>query len=141
MGRMNISMFNIRLKNLFMVSFLLALLTLTNGCSNLSEVTGGKPSGGEMKSLILKLTKDEKRQMLKVYFRGFQITKDFIINKNGEEWYCIEVNYRYEYDYHVISSDGRLSNQAEHDSFKREKDRFSFIKREDKWQGQKGWVN
>jgi hypothetical protein len=126
-------MFNIRLRNLFIVLFLLTSLTLTYGCS--------KPSGGEIKSMIFDLTKDEGRNILKVSFKEFQITKDFRIKKNGEEWYCIEINYWYEYDYNGISGDGRLTNQTEHYSYRKDKDHFSFTKREDKWYGQKGWVN
>lgn len=140
-GRINIIMFNIRLRNLLIVLFLLTSLILTYGCSKLSDITGSQPSWGQMKSMIFNLTKDEGRHISKVYFKGFQITKDFNIKKNGEEWYCIEINYRYDCDYNVISSDGRLSNTTEHYSYYKEKDHFCFTKREDKWFGQKGWVN
>jgi hypothetical protein len=133
-------MFNIRLKNLFIFLFLITSLTLTYGCSKLSALYG-KPSGGEMKSIIFNLTKDAGRNIFHVSFREFKITKDFTIKKNGEEWYCIEANYWYEYDYNGISSDGRPTNLTEHLSYRKDKDRFSFIKREDKWYGQKGWVN
>jgi hypothetical protein len=129
-----------RLKNLFIVLFLLFSLTLAHGCSKISGISG-KPSGGEMKGMILNLTKDDGRNILKVSFKEFQITKDFRINKNGEEWYCIEINYQYEYDYNVISSDGSLTNWTEHYSYRKDKDRFSFTKRGDKWYSQKGWVN
>jgi hypothetical protein len=134
-------MFTIRLKNLFIVLFLLTSLNLTFGCSKMGAITGSQPSWGEMKSKIFNLTKDEGRHILKVYFREFKIIKDLTIKKNGEDWYCIEVNYRYEYDYNIISSDGRLSNQTEHDTYTRDNDRFSFTKHEGKWYGQKGWVN
>jgi hypothetical protein len=134
-------MLNIRLKNLFIVLFLLTSLTLTFGCSKMSDIIGSQPSWGEMKSKIFNLTKNEGQHIFNVSFREFKITKDFMIKKNGEEWYCIEINYRYEYDYNRISSDGRLSNQTEHFSYRKDHDRFSFTKREDKWYGQKGWVN
>ncbi len=133
-------MFNIRLKNLFIFLFLITSLTLTYGCSKLSALYG-KPSGGEMKSIIINLTKDAGQNIFHVSFREFKITKDFMIKKNGEEWYCIEANYGYEYDYNGISSDGRPTNLTEHLSYRKDKDRFSFTKREDKWYGQKGWVN
>lgn len=133
-------MFNIRLKNLFIFLFLITSLTLTYGCSKLSALYG-KPSGGEMRGMIFNLTKDGGRNIFNVSFKEFQITKDFTIKKNGEEWYCIEINYRYECDYNGISSDGRLTNGTQHYSYRKDKDRFSFTKREDKWYGQKGWVN
>jgi hypothetical protein len=133
-------MFNIRLKNLFIVLFLITSLTLTYGCSKLSAIYG-KPSGGEMKNTILNLTKDAGKNIVYVSFKEFKITKDYTIKKNGEEWYCIEVNYWYEYDYNGISSDGRPTNRTEHSSYRKDKDSFSFTKREDKWYGQKGRVN
>ena len=133
-------MFKIGSKNLFMVLFLITSLTLTYGCSKLSAIYG-KPSGGEMKSIMLNLTKDAEKNIIYVSFKEFKITKDYTIKKNGEEWYCIEVNFRYEYDYKRISSDGRPTDLTEHSSYRKDKDRFSFTKRENKWYGQKGWVN
>ena len=133
-------MFNIRLKNLFIFLFLITSLTLTHGCSKLSALYG-KPSGGEMKSIIFNLTKDNRRNIFNVSFREFKITNEFKSKKNDEQWYCIEINYGYEYDYNGISSDGRPTSLTEHLSYRKDKDRFSFIKREDKWYGQKGWVN
>jgi hypothetical protein len=133
-------MFNIRLKKLFIFLFLITSLSLNYGCSNLSALYG-KPSGGEMKSIIFNLTKNAGRNIVHVSFRELKITKDFTIKKNGEEWYCIEVNYWYEYDYKGISSDGRPADRTEHFSYIKAKDQFSFTKREDKWHGQKGWVN
>ncbi len=133
-------MLNIRLKNLFIVLFLITLLTLIYGCSKLSAIYG-KPSGGEMKNIVLNLTKDARKNIIFVSFKEFKITKDFTIKKNGEEWYCIEVNCWYEYDYNEISSDGHPTSWIEHSSYIKDKDRFSFTKREDKWYGQTGWVN
>jgi hypothetical protein len=101
----------------------------------------GKPSGGELKGIILNLTKNDGQNISNVSFREFHIIKEFKSKKNDVEWYCIEINYGYEYDYNGISSDGRLTNQAEHYSYRKDKDRFSFTKREDKWYGQSGWVN
>jgi hypothetical protein len=132
-------MFNIKLKNLFIFLFLITSLTLTYGCSKLSALYG-KPSGGELKGIIFNLTKNDGRNISNVSFREFHITKEFKSKKNDVEWYCIEINYGYEYDYNRISSDGRLTNQTEHYSYRKDKDRFSFTKREDKWYGQKGWV-
>jgi len=133
-------MFNIRLKNLFMVLFLLTSLTLFSGCSKLSALYS-KPSGGEMKSLILNLTKNDGRNISHVIFREFKITKEFQSKKNDEEWYCIEINYQYDYDYNGINNDGRVNNQTQHYSSRKDNARFSFTKRENKWHGINGWVN
>jgi hypothetical protein len=133
-------MFDIRLKNLFIVLFLITSLILIYGCSKISAISG-KPSGGEIKSMILNLTKDAGKNITFVSFKEFKITKDFTIKKNGEEWYCIEVNYWYEYDYKVSSGDGNQPDGSKHSSYRKEKDSFSFTKREGKWFGQKGWVN
>jgi hypothetical protein len=132
-------MFNIRFKNLFIFLFLLTSLTLTYGCSKISSLYGN-PSGGEMKSLVLNLTKNDARNISNVAFREFKITKEFKSKKNNEEWYCIETNYQYEYDYNVINGNGSLADKTEHYSSRKDNARFCFTKRENKWYGVKEWV-
>ena len=94
-----------------------------------------------MKSIIFNLTKNDGRNISKVSFREFKITNELKSKKNDEEWYCIEINYQYEYEYNGISGDGRLTNMTEHYLSRGDKARFSFTKRGNKWYGIKGWVN
>lgn len=68
--------FNARLKNLFNVLFLFLfiLLILPYGYSKISGIFS-KPSGEEMKGIILNLTKGDGRNIFNVSFREFQIKK------------------------------------------------------------------
>ena len=101
-------MFNIRLRNLFIVLFLLISLTLTYGCSS-------KPSEKTMKDIIVSIEKpynyywfgitdrpiENKGQVeVKNYnFEEFKITNEFKSKKDDKEYYNIKVNYKCNIEY------------------------------------------
>jgi hypothetical protein len=124
-------MFNIRLKNLFVVLFLLISLTLTYGCSILSD----KPSEETMKVLIEQ--RIHRDNLISYNFEEFKITKDFISKKNDEKWYCIEVNYKLREVVGGIDSAGKITKSEIMRMGKQEK--YSFIKHEKEWYGLQGW--
>lgn len=124
-------MFNIRLKNLFVVLFLLISLTLTYGCSNLS----GKPSEETMKGLIEQRVHGD--NVIGYNFEEFKITNDFKSKKNDEEWYCIEVNYKLKEVFTGSDSTGKITKSEIVRIGKQEK--YSFIKHEKEWYGLQGW--
>jgi len=116
---------------LFVVLFLFISLTLTYGCSILSD----KPSEETMKALI------EQRiyggYVISYNFEEFKITKDFISKKNDEKWYCIEVNYKVKEVSTGSDSAGKMTKSEIMRIGKQEK--YSFIKHEKKWYGLQGW--
>ena len=124
-------MFNIRLKNLFVVLFLLISLTLTYGCSNPS----GKPSEETMKILIDQRV--HRDNVISYNFEEFKITNDFQSKKNDEKWYCIEVNYKLKEIVMERDSAGKITKSEIMRIGKQEK--YSFIKHENKWYGLEGW--
>ena len=73
-------MLNIRLKNVFVVLFLFISLTLTYGCSILSD----KPSEETMKVLIEQRIHGD--NVISYNFEEFKITKDFISKNNGKSF-------------------------------------------------------
>lgn len=114
-------MFNNKLKNLFVILFLLTSLTLVFGCSS-------KPSEETMKGII--------KQMLipmdktdSCYIKNFKITKAFNKKSYEENWYCIEASFE------------MLKKQKPKDIlfWSHNKTPWRFIKRDNKWQGQPGW--
>ena len=118
-------MFNIRLKYLFIVLFLLISLTFTFGCSS-------KPSEETIKGIIMGI---ESPSATSSNFEEFKITKKFKAEANNEKFYCIEVNYKIKKVY--IQKDGK---QLEF-GVKGNRERFKFVERGKKWSGSKGWVN
>jgi len=124
-------MFNIRLKNLFVVLFLLISLILTYGCSILS----GKPSEETMKGLIYQRV--HRDNAMSYNFEEFKITNDFQSKKNDEKWYCIEVNYKLKEIVMERDSAGKITKSEIMRIGKQEK--YSFIKHENKWYGLEGW--
>jgi hypothetical protein len=124
-------MFKIRLKNLFVVLFLLISLTLTYGCSMLSD----KPSEETMKVLIEQ--RIHRDNLISYNFEEFKITKDFISKKNDEKWYCIEVNYKLKETVMGRDNAGKATKSEIMRIGKQEK--YSFIKHEKEWYGLQGW--
>jgi hypothetical protein len=114
-------MFNIRLKNLFIVLFLLISLILTYGCSQLS----GKPSEEKMKEIILTIWGNPTQYN----FEEFKITNEFSKKTNNEEFYCIEV---------IIKGNIELFKGSKI-VITGERRRFSFINRGKEWYGYNGW--
>jgi uncharacterized protein YcfL len=117
--------FNIKLKNLFLVLFLLISLTLTYGCSS-------KPPEGTMKVIIVTLhvpSYGNPKNILRLNYEKFQITNEFHKKVNNEEYYCIEVNYKYIFYFRNCLPFTEEKNQG----------RFSFIKRGKEWYGYNGW--
>lgn len=117
-------MFNVRLRNLFIVLFLLVSLTLTYGCSS-------KPSEETMKGIIKSFITNGKDRPFE--YESFQIINGFQVKDNDEGWYCIEVNYKtknwYENNVEQVWTDG----------YGKEK-RYCFTKRGNEWYGREGWV-
>jgi hypothetical protein len=124
-------MFNIRLKNLFVVLFLFMSLTLTYGCSILSD----KPSEETMKVLIEQRMHGD--NVISYNFEEFKITKDFISKKNDEKWYCIEVNYKLKEFIMGHDGTGKITKLEMIRIGKQEK--YSFIRHEKEWYGLQGW--
>lgn len=114
---------NFRLRNLFIVLFLLFSLTLTYGCSS-------KPSEETMKNIIQVFDVCHGRLATCGNYEKFQITNDFHKKVNDENWYCIEVNSTYNYTF-----DGSpfINNK--------DQERYCFTKRGKEWYGVKGWPN
>jgi hypothetical protein len=124
-------MLNIRLKNLCVVLFLFISLTLSYGCSILSD----KPSEETMKVLIEQRIHGD--NVISYNFEEFKITKDFISKKNDEKWYCIEVNYKLKEVFTGRDSAGKMTKSEIMRMGKQEK--YSFIKHEKEWYGLQGW--
>jgi hypothetical protein len=118
-------MFNIRLKNLFLILFLLISLTVTYGCSS-------KPPEGTMKIIIVTLdvpSCGNPKNIFGLNYEKFQITNEFHKKVNNEEYYYIEVNYKYTFYFRNCLPFTEEKNQG----------RFSFIKRGKEWYGYNGW--
>ena len=116
-------MFNRRLRDVFIVLFLLFSLTLIYGCSS-------KPSEDTIKSIIIALIESGAapyESNLKI--ENFKITNSFYKKINDEKYYCIEANFTMSFDSFKTKRTAEIS-QA----------RFSFIKRGKEWYGQKRWV-
>lgn len=113
-------MSNFKLRNLFVVLFLLFSLTLTYGCSS-------KPNEDDMKSIIKKILVGENEvpaDAQDIEITNFEITESHYIELRGENYYCITANLGYSY-----TEDGeRMSNDLAGV-------RFSFVKREKIWMG------
>ena len=124
-------MLNIRLKSVFVVLFLFISLTLSYGCSILSD----KPSEETMKVLIEQRIHGD--NVISYNFEEFKITKDFISKKNDEKWYCIEVNYKLKEAFMGRDSAGKMTKSEIMRIGKQEK--YSFIKHEKEWYGLQGW--
>lgn len=124
-------MFNIRLRNVLVVLFLFMLFALTYGCSIFSD----KPSVETMKVLIEK--RIHRENAISYNFKEFKITKDFFSKKNGEEWYCIEVNYKLIEVVGGVDRTGKMTKSEIGRIGKQEK--YSFIKHEKEWYGLQGW--
>lgn len=117
-------MFSIRLKNLFIVLFLLTSLTLTYGCSS-------KPSEEKMKFIIITLHFPfcNPKNISRLNYEKFQITNKFNKKVKHEEYYCIEVNYKYTFYFRNDLLFTEEKNQG----------RYSFVKRGNQWYGESGW--
>ena len=113
-------MFNVRLRNLLVVLFLLLSLILTFGCSNIPGLSS-KPSEDEMKSIINAI------EGVDWNIEEFKITNGFNKKLKDENWYCIEVNYK------VVNKEDK--------TFIGEMNvrRYSFVKRGNSWYGYKEW--
>ena len=118
-------MFNNKLKNLFIVLFLLTSLTLVNGCSS-------KPAEDVMKGIIAKTILDSPYVKFEEYsninFKEFKIINSFNKKIDGVNWYCIEVNFKF-------SCDG-LGRTWD---VERNKSQWSFVKSGKEWSGKNNW--
>jgi regulatory protein YycI of two-component signal transduction system YycFG len=117
-------MLNFRLKNLFIVVFLLISLTLTYGCSS-------KPSEETMKGIIMKIEAPSAKSS---NFEEFKIIKEFNTKINDEKFHCMQVNYK-------IKKVNTLGNQQIELTVKGNKECFKFVKHGEEWSGSKGCKN
>jgi len=144
-------MLNIKLKNLFIVIFLLFSLTLTYGCSKIPGLSE-KPSEETIKGIILSI-EGERIKVYESYFKNFtfeefQIANEFNKKTNNGNVYYIEVDYVGKYlvkDYNGTRYRYICSSGCELCSDRLWKNgvgnnRYSFVKRGTKWYGQRGWV-
>jgi hypothetical protein len=119
---------NIRLRNLFIILLSIFLLTLIYGCSS-------DPDEKIMKDFIVNLNTSVLEQPTNVNFKIFEITNSFNKKINGEKFYCMEINYKFNYisNFHCNSS---IKQAKEKEGMKTH---YSFVKRGETWCGFKGW--
>lgn len=128
-------MFNYRLKTVSIVLFLLISLTLTIGCSKIPGLSS-KPSEEQMKSIILAIDIPSP-YVCNVNYEKFQITNGFNRKINDENYYCVEANYKINFD---VSYDKKTIEKDKSGSYEKTQDRFCFVKRGKDWYGNPGWV-
>ena len=118
-------MFNNKLKNLFIVLFLLTSLTFVNGCSS-------KPAEDVMKGIIAKTILDSPYVKFEEYsninFKEFKIINSFNKKIDGVNWYCIEANFKFS-----CNGLGRTWD------VERNKSQWSFVKSDKEWSGKNNW--
>lgn len=121
-------MFNNKVINLFSVLFLSTFLTFVFGCSFFSKLDDSKPSGDEMKKIILSMNKVGSNASVKD-FKEFKITESYNTKYKNENFYCIKVNYKYSLN--VANSKYDIENKDK---------RYNFVKRGNEWHGNNGWI-
>jgi hypothetical protein len=130
-------MFNVRSKKSFAILLLFISLSLTCGCSS-------KPSEETMKDIILNnsysfiFQNSHSGEPLysNIAWDNFHITKKFNKKIDDENYYCIEVNFKFTCDFY-----NRHTMTTEKNVFGRQEERYSFIRHGNEWHGQTGWGN
>lgn len=127
-------MFNIRLRNLFIVIFLLISLILTCGCSS-------KPSEKIVKDFVdsqQRACSAQKDVLTCDDYEKFEIVNDFHKKIDDENWYCLEVNYKYHWKIINPQADSTVSPEG---NVIGDQEQYCFVKRGKDWYGVKGWPN
>lgn len=122
-------MTNFRLKNLFVVLFVLISLFIIYGCSS-------KPPEEKMKSIIIAIIESKAAPYeSNLNIEKLKVTNGFNKKINDEKWYCIEASFTMTFDSVNMETHGKDKKIVEVNQ-----SRFSFVKRGNDWYGQKGWV-
>jgi len=113
-------MFNIRLKNLFIVLSLLISVIFIYGCSS-------KPSEGAMKKALQKMASSSVED---VTYEKFEIKREVTRKANNKDCYCISVDMK-----------GKLSTDKgkTFQEFNRQDARFCFYRSGLSWKVIQGW--
>jgi hypothetical protein len=112
-------MFNIRLKNLLVVLFLLISVTLLYGCSS-------KPSESAMKKALQSMSSNVED----VTYEKFEIKKEVTRKANNKDCYCVSVDMKGK-----LSTDKGKTTQE----FNKQDARFCFYKSGWGWKAIQGW--
>jgi hypothetical protein len=113
-------MFNIRIKNLFIVLFLLISVTFIYGCSS-------KPSESAMKKAIKSIASSNVED---VTYEKFEIKKEVTRKVNNKDCYCVSVDIKGK-----LSTDKGKTTQE----FNKQDARFCFTRSGFKWKATQGW--
>jgi hypothetical protein len=114
-------MFNIRLKNLFVVLFLLISVTILYGCSS-------KPSESSMKKALQSMSSN----VQDVTYEKFEIKKEVRRKANDKDGYCVSVDMKGK-----LSADKGKTTQE----FNKQDARFCFYKSGWGWKAVQGWTD